>query len=150
MSTVVRYNPHRSTFGPSVFDQFFNRFFDEARTSRTEDDDLAVSTWTPAADVRETEEAVTVDLELAGLKKEDIEVSLEDGVLKVSGERTFERDAEKESYQRVERFYGKFSRAFRLPRNVDGTKVKASFTDGVLSLVLPKSDEAKPRQISIN
>ncbi len=75
---------------------------------------------------------------------------MENNVLTVSGERSFEGDESKATYHRVERFYGKFSRSFRLPRSVEAGNVKAHFADGVLTLELPKSEESKPRQIAIN
>jgi HSP20 family protein len=163
MSAVIRYTPSSHVFGisvcgpgvcsPSLLDQFFgsgfDRLFDAEKTAKAETDTPAAR-WTPAADIHETADAVLLDLEIPGVAKDDIDVSVEDGVLKVSGERTFKRDVEKETYQRVERFYGKFSRSFRLPRHIDTGKVKASFKDGVLSLELPKAAEARPRQIAIH
>ena len=106
--------------------------------------------WTPAVDIRETEDAYEVTAELPGMKKEDVEITLENNLLKLSGERRFEKDIEKENYHRVERTYGTFSRAFSLPNRVDPEKVAASFADGILTVTVPKVEEAKPRRISIS
>ena len=161
MNAIIRTHANSSThanpFGPSLLDNVFgagfNRLFDDACSARPaaeDNEEVAAANWVPAADVRQTDDAVFVDLEIPGVAKDDIDVSLEDGVLKVSGQRNFQRDVEKETYQRVERLYGQFSRSFRMPRHVDSAKVKASFKDGVLSLELPKAEEARPRQIAIH
>ena len=105
--------------------------------------------WTPAADIRETKEAYLVEAELPGLSKEDVSVTFENGILTLSGERRFEKETEEENYRRVERRYGSFSRAFSLPREVDAEGVKATFKDGLLTVTVPKIEQAKPRTIDI-
>ena len=106
--------------------------------------------WTPAIDVFEDKENVTIKAELAGMKKEDIEVTLHDGTLSIAGERKTEKKVEEAGLYRSERFFGRFQRAVALPSPVDGSKVKAEYKDGILTVTLPKTDEAKPKQIDVS
>jgi HSP20 family protein len=122
-----------------LFDNSFGPVFRTARSS---------SRWTPALDVYQDKDQFTVVAELPGLKKEDIELSLQDGVLTVSGERKQEKTSE-EGY-RNERFFGRFQRNVTLPTGVDGNKVKATYEDGILKVVLPKAEEAKPKKIDVS
>lgn len=108
-----------------------------------------LTAWAPALDVREDKEKFTVNLELPGLKREDISVHLEDGSLIISGERKSEPVGEGTEIHRQERYYGKFSRALTLPAAVAVGQVKAAFKDGILSVTLPKAEEAKPKQIDV-
>src|SRR6202034_3007172 len=101
-------------------------------------------------DIQETADAYRIQAELPGLTKEDIHVTLENSVLRLSGERKWEKDVKKENYHRIERTYGSFARSFALPNQVSSDKVEASFANGVLSVVVPKAEAAKPRQISIS
>lgn len=105
--------------------------------------------WAPALDVHEDKDKFTVNLELPGLKREDIEVHLEDGSLIISGERKSETVSEGTEVHRQERYYGKFSRALTLPTAVAADKVKAAYKDGILTVTLPKAEEAKPKQIDV-
>jgi len=107
------------------------------------------NSWAPAVDLYEDKDTLTVQAELPGLKKDDINISLEDGVLTISGERKNEPKAEGAEY-RSERFVGRFQRTVSLPSEVDAEKIKASYTDGVLTVTLPKSEKAKPKQIPIS
>jgi len=129
-----------------ALEDFFRRAGARAESGEEE---VVQSTWTPAVDVKETDAALTLFIELPGITKQDIDISLENRILTVSGERRFDED-DRESFRRVERAYGKFTRSFRVPADVDGGKVAASFEDGVLKLELPKTEAAKPRQIKIN
>ena len=106
--------------------------------------------WTPAFDVYEDKDNFTVKAELPGMKREDINVSLHDGNLIVSGERQAETHSEGTEVYRAERFFGKFQRAVSLPATVAADKVKAAYKDGVLTITLPKAEEAKPKQIEVN
>ena len=106
--------------------------------------------WTPAFDVYEDKDNFTVKAELPGMKREDINVSLHDGNLIVSGERQSETKTEGTEIYRAERFFGKFQRAVALPATVAADKVKAAYKDGVLTITLPKAEEAKPKQIEVN
>jgi HSP20 family protein len=106
--------------------------------------------WAPALDVHEDKDSFSVRLELPGMKREDIEVSLQDGSLIISGERKEEQVNEETTVHRQERYYGKFSRALTLPTAVAGDKVKAQYRDGILTVTLPKAEEAKPKAINVS
>ena len=105
--------------------------------------------WVPPVDIRETADAIEIHAELPGFSAEDVDVTVENGVLTIRGERTLEESKEGETWHRLERAYGVFERAFQVPRNVDPTQVKAQFSNGVLQLTLPKREESKPRSIKV-
>jgi HSP20 family protein len=105
--------------------------------------------WSPALDVYQDKDSFTVVVELPGLKKEEIDISLHDDVLTISGERRAHEKKGKEGF-RTERFYGSFQRTVTLPAAVDAKNVKASYQDGILKVVLPKAEEAKPKQIEVS
>ena len=106
--------------------------------------------WTPAFDVYEEKDNFIVKAELPGMKKEDISVSLHDGHLIISGERKGETKGEGAEVYRAERYFGKFQRAVSLPATVAASQVKAEYKDGILTVTLPKSEEAKPKQIQVD
>jgi HSP20 family protein len=106
--------------------------------------------WAPALDVQEDKDNFRVRVELPGLKREDIEVSLDDGAVVISGERKPETVAEGTEVHRQERYYGKFSRALTLPAALAGDKVTAAYKDGILTVTLPKAEEAKPKTIAVS
>src|SRR5450755_2812502 len=106
--------------------------------------------WAPALDVHEDADKFSIRVELPGLKREDIGVSLQDGALVISGERKTEKVEEGVEIHRQERFYGKFQRALTLPAPVAADKVKAAYKDGILTVTLPKAEEAKPKQIDVS
>jgi HSP20 family protein len=108
------------------------------------------SGWTPTIDLYEDQDNVLVKVELPGMTKETIEVTLHEGTLSISGERKTERKVEKADVYRSERFFGRFQRAISLPTPVAADKVKAEYKDGVLTVTLPKTEEAKPKQINVN
>lgn len=122
-----------------------DRFF-EAPLSRTSE----LLGWAPAFDVYEENDNFVVKAELPGMKKEDINVSLHEGNLIISGERKSETKSEGAEVYRAERFFGKFQRAVALPSTVAANNVKAEYKDGILTVTLPKSEEAKPKQIEVN
>ena len=107
--------------------------------------------WLPAADVREDENSIDIDIELPGIKPENVNISVEDGVLAVSGEKRTEREEGAEGeYHSVERRYGAFLRSFQLPQGVDESKITATFDSGVLTVEIPKSALPQPRRIQIS
>ena len=110
------------------------------------------SGWTPALDLYQNNDNVVAVVELPGMRKEDIEISLHDGTLTIGGERKSETgdNGNGENAARTERFTGKFRRAVTLPTRVDANKVNASYKDGILTVTLPKAEEAKPKQIQVN
>lgn len=125
-----------------VFDSFF-------RTGVQTDTDLAPSAWSPATDVVEHDNQFVVKVELPGLRKEDVNLTLEDNILTVRGEKRLENEEKESNYHRVERSYGAFQRCFTLGQAVEGDKIDASFKDGILTITVPKAEEAKQKQIDI-
>ena len=107
------------------------------------------SSWMPAIDLSEGDEAFTLKAELPGFSKDDVQVEIKDNKLTLKGERKRETEVKETQYHRVERVYGTFERSIRLPAVVDADKTEAIFKDGVLKLTLPKADEAKPKAIKI-
>jgi len=106
--------------------------------------------WAPALDLKEEKDNLVAAVELPGMKKEDIEVSVSDGVLSISGERKREEKSEEEGVYRSERYYGRFHRTITLPKPVKVDAIKATYKDGVLTVVMPKTEEAKPKQIEVS
>lgn len=105
--------------------------------------------WVPLVDVSEDDKEYVITAEVPEVKKDDLNVTVEDGVLVLSGERKFETEQKNKRYHRVERAYGSFSRSFTVPEDADGSKVVATFKDGVLRVSLPKSEAAKPKSIDV-
>jgi HSP20 family protein len=126
-----------------------DRLFESPLSELTRTSNL-LSGWTPALDVFENKDNFVVKAELPGMKKEDIEVSLHDGSLSISGERKSETKHEDAEVYRAERFFGRFQRTVTLPTPVAADKVKAQYKDGVLTITLPKTEEAKPKQIDVS
>jgi HSP20 family protein len=105
--------------------------------------------WHPPVDIYEDKDGVVLKAELPGMKKEDIDVRVENNVLTMNGQRKREQEVKEDGYFRCERSYGSFSRSFSLPTTVDVKKINASYKDGVLTVSLPKLEEAKPKQIDV-
>jgi len=114
------------------------------------EDDSAQGSWNPAVDIFEKEGNIVLQAELPGLSVKDVELHVENETLTLRGERKHDEEVNERGYHRVERVYGSFVRSFHLPAAVDRSKIKADFKDGLLKVVLPKRDEAKPREIAIN
>ena len=125
-----------------------NQLF-ENRSASTSNEGVALSTWTPAVDIYEDENAFLIKVELPEVSREDVKVNLHDNTLAISGERRFENEEKRDGYHRVERSYGQFYRSFTLPPNINGEAIDAQFKDGVLRLTLPKKEEARPKQITV-
>lgn len=142
---IVRWSPFRDLIG---IQQEVNRLFDDLMTRRAEAG-VEGAVWVPAVDVAETEDAVNVKVEAPGVDKDDIKISVTNNVLTIRGEKKMEKETSEESYHRIERVYGSFVRSLELPTVVQADKVTASFKDGVLTIVLPKSEEVKPKEIAI-
>jgi HSP20 family protein len=135
---------------PSLWDEMFNIRNDFDRLLGRSDADIG-GTWSPVVDVRETADELILSAELPGLVPEQVDVSVQNGVLTISGEKQqeVEEGAEGTDYHLVERRYGRFERSFSLPRSVDPEKVNAEFSNGVLRVSLPKAETAKPRKIAV-
>ncbi|NJL28360.1 MAG: Hsp20/alpha crystallin family protein [Thermoanaerobaculia bacterium] len=147
MTTIARFTPARHVL-QHRFDRIFDELFGDAgSTSQTEPVDRG--TWLPAVDIRETKDGVSLEVELAGVAKDAVGVSVENGVLTIAGERKFVATGNEEVLRRSERAYGKFSRSFTLPNDVERDKVEAKFQDGLLTVRLPKAEATKPRSITI-
>jgi HSP20 family protein len=134
----------------SEIDRLFEDFLTTGRgLATTQGQAKGSAFWAPAVDVSEDGQNFVVHAELPGIKQEDIDIELENNVLTLKGQRKFERKDEKENYHFVERSYGSFYRSFTLPRNVDPNGIQANFGDGVLTISIPKAEEAKPRKVQI-
>lgn len=110
---------------------------------------LTVAQWSPLVDITEDDKEYLIKAELPGMKKEDVRLTVENAILAISGERTFEKEEQGRKYHRIERAYGSFVRRFSLPEGADGSRVSADYTDGMLQVHLPKSQKAKSTAIEI-
>ena len=143
---IVRWDPFRDLM--NLQDEV-NRLFRRSFFRGVEPAAETVATWAPAIDMFETDDKLTVEVELPGLEAKDVEISLEDDILRIKGERKFSSEVKEENYHRIERAYGMFERTVPLPRKVDEEKVSATVSDGVLKIEMPKVEEAKPKKIPI-
>ena len=126
-----------------------NRVFEGTLSRTRNEEELFTGTWAPPVDIYETKDKITLKAELPGFNEKQINLRFEDGVLTIEGERKFEKETGDENYHRVERSYGKFVRSFAIPAGVEGDKIGASFSNGVLTVDMPKREETKPKQIRI-
>jgi HSP20 family protein len=127
-----------------VFGEGFGRLFEPIA-----EESWSVTTWAPTCDVYETDNEIVVKAELPEVKKENIQVNLENNVLTIRGERKFEEETKKENFHRIERSYGEFERSFTLPSIADPNKINAEYKDGMLRVVIGKREEAKPKQVEV-
>ncbi len=156
MNTLVRWenrwNPFREMEDlhgrlNSLIGRAFGRV--PMRGEAENDEAITLSAWAPLVDITEDDKAYVIKAELPEVRKEDLKVSVEDGVLTLSGERRFEKEDKGKRYHRVERAYGSFTRSFTVPDDADASKVHAEFKDGVLVVRLEKSEKAKPKTIEV-
>ncbi len=146
--TIVKWDPFRNV---AALQDRINRIFDESFSSTDDiDDDISMCAWKPTVNIYETDEAIILKAELPGIKKEDVSVEVKDNVLTLKGERAEDKEVKEENYFRKERCFGTFSRAFNLHYRVQPDKIKAKFKDGVLEIEVPKPEEEKPKQITVN
>jgi HSP20 family protein len=143
---IVRWEPFRDLVATQ---DRFNRLFNEAFSNAFGEGEWGTRSWTPPVDIYETEHDVVLKAELPGVDPKDVEARVEDGTLYLKGERKFEKEVKEQNFHRVERSYGSFVRSFALPSSVDADKVSAEYKDGILSLTMPKKEEAKPKTIKI-
>lgn len=145
---LVRWNPFNEVMDlRNRIDRIFGDSFLPVFEGR---EDLSHSSWNPAVDIYEDDDAIVIKAELPGIDKDQITIDVKDRVLILKGERNSENEVEEENFYRRERVYGKFERAFTLPASIDPESVKANFKDGVLKIDVPKPEEQKPKQISIH
>jgi HSP20 family protein len=123
--------------------------FREGFTSEGETE-LSTRAWAPPVDIYETENDIVLKAELPGVDTKDVEVRIEDNTLYLKGERKFEKEVKEQNYHRVERSYGSFARSFSLPNSISADKVTADFKDGLLTVTMPKREEAKPKTVKID
>ena len=143
MLNLVPIRRTSNVFSPASLDRFFDSPF-----FRSLDDRLDSQRWNPAVEVFESEGALNFSVEVPGLNKDDLKIDVENGHLTISGEKKVESEDGKEYFRR-ERFYGEFTRTFRLPDSVDTDNISANLTNGVLRISMPRKEEAKPKQIEV-
>jgi len=144
MAGLTRWDPFADI---TALHEQMNRMLDERLFRPRRETSLAH--WSPAVDIYEDAEGITIQAEVPGVEPDQIEVKVEDDTLSISGKRTLEREEKKENYHRVERAYGSFLRTFSLPPTVDTEKIRAENRNGVLSVFLPKKEETRPRKIQV-
>lgn len=139
---LVRWDPFREL---TALQTEFNRLF-----SRVMGGDVAErQSWTPSIDIIETDDSIKLKAELAGMDPADINIEVQDNVLTVSGERRFQEEVKEDKYYRIERRYGAFSRSIALPQTVDEDKIEAKYENGILEVIVPKVETAKPKKIKV-
>ena len=127
-----------------------NRMFGRSAAPATAGHEMVkVTDWMPSVDISETEKAYLIKAEIPEVKKEDVKVTVDNGVLTIQGERKMEKEEKGKKFHRIERSYGSFLRSFRIPDGVDDTKAKAEFKDGMITVTLPKSEKAKTKAVEI-
>jgi HSP20 family protein len=150
MTTLTRFVPFRSPLADvAVLQNRLNSIFNDFGRPEGEQESLAMGNFIPPVDVYEDGHQMVLKLEVPGIRQEDLDVRLENQTLTVKGERKFESDEKEENFHRIERRYGTFTRSFTLPQTVDTGAVKASYENGVLSILFAKKEAAKPKQVKV-
>jgi HSP20 family protein len=144
MSTLNHWEPFR---GAATLHEHLNRVFGEG-FNRGEESNL--TTWAPAVDILETKHGLVVKADLPDVDLKDLDIRVESNILTIRGERKFQKQVNENNYLRVERSYGSFARSFSLANTVNSEAIKADYQNGVLTLNIPKREEAKPKQIKVN
>lgn len=139
----MRYNRPDSNQVPKRFSDIMDEFFNDALSTRRDN-------FVPSIDISETDDQFHISAQLPGMKKEDIDISLENGRLSISGERSFEKEEEGKKYHRVETEFGSFERSFQLPDNVDEDSISATYENGLLNITIQKSEEEVTKKIEIS
>jgi len=143
----TRWDPFGELF---VLQERMNRALEDLfPITRKGEEELSVGTFYPAVDICEGDKEIILKAELPGIKKKDVHLELNDGVITLKGERKFEKEDKRDNYHRIERYYGNFHRSFTLPSTVDRDKIKATYKDGMLEVTLPKMEEAAPKSIPV-
>jgi HSP20 family protein len=155
--SIIRWTPVRdltpwtSDLGSELthMQREMNRMLDTFFRGGTVDDGSLGSFWTPAVDIREQNDAYLVEVELPGLSKDDVKITMENNILTIQGEKKQEKEEKRGDYHRTERVYGSFQRSFTLPSSVKNDKIEAQYKNGILTVTLPKVEEAKPKAIEV-
>jgi HSP20 family protein len=143
-ATLTQFHPFR---GVSTLQDQINRLFNETFDRSSEE--ASLTPWAPAVDIYETEQSLVVKADLPDIKPEELDIRVENNILTIRGERQFEKKVNESNYLRVERAYGSFSRSFSLANTVNSEAIQAEYKNGVLTLTIPKREEAKPKQIKV-
>jgi HSP20 family protein len=149
MANLIRKDPF---FELTSLQDRVNRLFDQAFggfEGFALEQPLTPAEFLPPVDILEDEHNIKLQVEIPGVKEQDLKITLENNVLTITGERKFKEEEKKENFHRIERRYGKFTRSFTLPAGVDAEKVNATFESGILNITLPKREEFKPKQITV-
>ena len=141
---IVRFEPFRDLL---TSQREYVRLLKEAFSPMSGETEVSTRSWAPPVDIYETEDAIVLKAELPGIDPKDVEVRVEDNTLYLKGERNYEKEVNEQNYHRIERSYGSFARSFSLPNSISAEKVKAEYKDGLLTLTMPKREEAKPKTI---
>src|SRR5882724_5125497 len=155
MNALTRWDPFTTRWDPFKEMEEMNRRMTSIfglsplRRGDGQEETMTVSEWSPLVDITEDDKEYLIKAELPEVKKEDVKVAVENGVLTVSGERKSEKEEKNKKFHRIERAYGSFERSFIVPDDADADKVIAEFKEGVLRVHLPKSEKAKPKQIEV-
>ena len=145
---IVKWDPFKELEDVSNrLNRIFGRFPARAESGQ---EMLAVADWSPSADITETDAAYLIKAEIPGVQKEDVKVTVQDGMLTMQGERKMEKEEKGKKFHRIERSYGSFVRSFRIPDDADENSVKAEFKDGMLNVTLAKSAKAKAKSVNVS
>ena len=145
--SIVRYDPFRDL---RTLQEEVNRLFSSNLTRGFGEEGIGRGAWNPSVDIFENKDHIVLEAELPGMKQDDFELTVENNVITLRGERQFEKKEESDNYHRVERSYGSFTRSFTLPQTVSAEGATAEYSNGVLRVTLPKREETKARRIQIN
>src|SRR5205814_8070410 len=144
MATLDRWEPFRGNSPENQLNRLFSDFFGRASQEQN------LTSWAPAVDIYEGEHELVVKADLPDIRPEELDIRVENNILTIRGERKFEKKVDEKNYLRVERSYGSFARSFALANTVNSEAIKADYKDGVLTLTIPKREEAKPKQIKVS
>jgi HSP20 family protein len=145
--TIMRYDPFRDL---RTLQEEVNRLFSTNLTRAFGDEGIGRGAWSPSVDIYENKDQIVLEAELPGMKQDDFDLTIENNVITLRGERRFEKVDDADNYHRVERSYGSFTRSFTLPQTVSGEGAQAEYANGVLRVTLPKREEAKSRRIEVS
>lgn len=144
---LIKWNPFSEL--EDISNRLNHIFGRPAASLTTGQEAMKVADWAPSVDISETDEAYLIKAEIPEVKKEDVKVTVENGMLTIQGERKMEKEEKGKKFHRIERSYGSFVRSFRMPDGVDEAKAKAEFKDGMINVTLPKSEKAKAKAVEI-
>lgn len=145
---LVKWYPMHDMFG--LRNRIHRMFGDSFLPAFDSDNELTLSNWKPAVDVYDNENSIVVKAEMPGVDKKDIDISVKDGVLTLTGERSTDNEMKEKDVYFRERAYGRFQRSFRLPGEINSDTIKADYKDGVLKVEIPKPEKSKPKQITVH